>query len=339
MMLYVVYKKTKRYEQEKQRSKARQMANAERAKEDLKKAQEIKEKAKEKENESTTVQDEYGKLPELSAMATEIDRLPFPDSDLSGNEMDDHNNGDNKGVRPSVTQFVAVVHGNGHGLMQSLDHVPSRSDDSEAGGMSRTITIVTIINNNNSHAMSNCTQEDLKHVESELEKDKETQKNGKMNKMAMMKNIVVFRINTRYNNEIRNNNAVIANRDRTESVTVVINNDGPESPFASAASATPAAPSEGASATASASTNNNNNDEGRGGVGFGPNVVDNEDTDENEEDEDQQKKQKKKRKEKQKTKTKFRKKRTSLLFGKKKNKYNSIISTTRRKGAKRKRNS
>ena len=70
---------------------------------DLKKAQEIKEKAKEKENESTTVQDEYGKLPELSAMATEINTLPFPDSDLSGNEMDDRNNGNNKGVRPSVT--------------------------------------------------------------------------------------------------------------------------------------------------------------------------------------------------------------------------------------------
>ena len=134
----------------------------------------MKEKAKKKENESTIVQDEYGKLPELSAMASEIDRLPFLDSDLSGNEMDDGNNGNNKGVRPSVTQSAAVARGNGHGLVPSLDHVPSRLDDSEAGGMPRM-----------SRAMSNYTQEDLKHVESELEKWKNEQ-------MVMMKNIMVF---------------------------------------------------------------------------------------------------------------------------------------------------
>ena len=68
------------------------MANAKYAKEDLKKAQEMKEKAKEKENESTKVPDEYGKLPELGALTSEIDRLPFPDSDLSGNEIDDGSN-------------------------------------------------------------------------------------------------------------------------------------------------------------------------------------------------------------------------------------------------------
>ena len=71
--------------------------------------------------------------------------------------------------------MMAVIHGNGHGLVPGLD------DTSEAGGMSRM-----------SHAMYHDTREDLKHVESELEKDKETQEKWKMNKMVMMKNIMVF---------------------------------------------------------------------------------------------------------------------------------------------------
>ena len=126
----------------------------------------MKEKAKEKENESTIVPDEYGKLPELIAMTSEIDRLPFPDTDLNGNAIDDDSNGNNKGVRPSVIQSGAVVYGNGHGLVPGLDHVPSRSDDtSEAGGGTSRM----------SHAMY-----------------KEAQENGEMNKMVMMKNIMIF---------------------------------------------------------------------------------------------------------------------------------------------------
>ena len=251
MMLYVAHKKIKIDMNKKKKSKDQRSTRNER-------------KAKEKENESTIVPDEYGKLPELSAMTSEINRLPFPDSDLSGNEMDDDSNGNNKGVRPSVIQSGAVVHGNGHGLVPGLDHLPSRSDDtSEAGGTSRM-----------SHAMYKEAQEKWKN-----------EQNGNFEKHY---GIRIDNVPSQSNAtmKLENNNTVIPNRDKT---------DGPEleSPSATPAARIVDAPS--ASATASASNNNNNN--GRGGVAsFGANVVDNEDTDENEEDEKQQKKAKEKKK-------------------------------------------
>ena len=128
------------------------------------------------------------------------------------------------GVRSSVTQSTAVVHGNSNGVIPSLDHVPPPCDDSEAG-MSRT-----------SHAMYDCAQEDLTHAGCESPKDQEPQDGNNETRYGIRIDNVPSQSVPDTATQLENNNTVIVNRGRTESATVVINNDGCEleSPTASA---------------------------------------------------------------------------------------------------------
>ena len=72
-----------------------------------------------------------------------------------------------------------------------------------------------------SHAMYNDTREDLKHVESELEKDKEVQEKWKNEQNGNDENIMASESIPDTTMKLENSNTVIANRDKTESVTVV----------------------------------------------------------------------------------------------------------------------
>ena len=133
---------------------------------------------------------------------------------------------DGNGVRPSVTQSAAVVHGNSDGLVWSLDHVPPPCDDSEAGML----------------RMYNYTQ-DSKHVESKLQKNIEAQDKWENKQDSNNEKRYGIRIGNVSAESVpdtaiplENTIIVIVNRDRTESATVVINDDAPEleSPTASA---------------------------------------------------------------------------------------------------------
>ena len=123
---------------------------------------------------------------------------------------------DGNGVRPSVTQSAAVVHGNSDGLVWSLDHVPPPCDDSEAGML----------------RMYNYTQ-DSKHVESKLQKSIEAQdkwENKQDSNNEKRYGIRIGKVSAESvpDTAIQSENTiiVIVNRDRTESV--VFNDDVPE---------------------------------------------------------------------------------------------------------------